>query len=401
MAATQAQEQFSPRQLPHHRQDDLDAMKVSLRLPSSLVRECWSTPRSQTQRGLDTSTLPTRPAASSSTNGTAPSHPIDMVRKRSRGNTGDVLSTVDTYHPSTPLTPGATFTPGVLFSAAQPNGFYATPGAGVVGLASSPLMQTPGGPSNYNAFSTPLLGTLSPYGLNGNGFAGSPVSWACDAGLDLHGQSYPGFLPSSMSPSNMTGNYGPAAAAAAVAAAGNKTGRTVYVGNLPGGQLFSDDLHGLKHSDASVDELLNLVRFGPIERIHLVPEKSCVFVSFLDGSTAAAFHADANVKKLALKGQELRIGWGQASHVPTTVMAAVQKAQATRNVFLGNLDDATTEETLRDDLSKFGPIDQVKIVRDKGIAFVHFLSIAVAIKVNTLLSHARKADAKGGGTSST
>jgi hypothetical protein len=112
-----------------------------------------------------------------------------------------------------------------------------------------------------------------------------------------------------MNPATMTGNYGPAAAAAAAAggfsspcrlrirlleemlnlsflfafspclsaaAANNQTGRTVYVGNLP--------------PEASVDELLNLVRFGPIESVRLLPEKSCVFISFLDGSTAAAFH---------------------------------------------------------------------------------------------------------------
>jgi RNA recognition motif-containing protein len=46
-----------------------------------------------------------------------------------------------------------------------------------------------------------------------------------------------------------------------------------------------------------------------------------------------------------------------------------------------NLDDDITEQSLRDDLSRFGPIDQVKIVRDKNIGFVHFLSIANAIKV--------------------
>lgn len=40
-----------------------------------------------------------------------------------------------------------------------------------------------------------------------------------------------------------------------------------------------------------------------------------------------------------------------------------------------------TEEMLRDELSRFGLIDQVKIVRDKNIGFVHFLSISVATKV--------------------
>jgi RNA recognition motif-containing protein len=40
-----------------------------------------------------------------------------------------------------------------------------------------------------------------------------------------------------------------------------------------------------------------------------------------------------------------------------------------------------TEEQLRDDLSRFGLINQVKIVRDKNIDFVHFLSISTATKV--------------------
>lgn len=171
-----------------------------------------------------------------------------------------------------------------------------------------------------------------------------------------------------MNPNTMTGNYGPAAAAAAAAAAGNTTGRTVYVGNLP--------------AEASVDELLNLVRFGPIEAVRLLPEKSCVFISFLDGSTAAAFHADACVKKLALHGQELKIGWGKPSMVHPTVATAVASSQATRNVFVGNLDPETNEQDLRNQLSRFGPIDQVKIVRDKNIGFIHFLSISTAMKVS-------------------
>lgn len=172
------------------------------------------------------------------------------------------------------------------------------------------------------------------------------------------------------SPLNITaaqGNYSPVVVAAAAAAAGNQTGRTVYVGNLP--------------PDASVDELLNLVRFGPLESVRVLPEKSCVFISFLDGATAAAFHADATVKKLALHGTELKIGWGKASPVPSQVMLSITQSNASRNVYLGGLDDNMTEEQLRDDLQRFGLIDQVKIVRDKNIGFVHFLSISTATKV--------------------
>ncbi|KAF7971536.1 hypothetical protein HWV62_20844 [Athelia sp. TMB] len=165
--------------------------------------------------------------------------------------------------------------------------------------------------------------------------------------------------------------YSPAALSAALGASSNATGRTVYVGNLP--------------ATASVDELLNLVHFGPLESIRVLPEKSCVFLSFLDGSTAAAFHADATIKKLALHGQELKIGWGKPSPVPAQVALAISQSNASRNVYVGGLDENLTEEMLRDELSRFGLIDQVKIVRDKNIGFIHFLSISIATKVvNTL-----------------
>ncbi|WFD44296.1 hypothetical protein MPSI1_002962 [Malassezia psittaci] len=148
-------------------------------------------------------------------------------------------------------------------------------------------------------------------------------------------------------------------------------GRTVYIGSLP--------------SDASVDELLNLVKFGPIENVKLLPEKNCAFISFLTAQTAAAFHADSSVRHITLHGQQMKIGWGKPSIPPPAVMLAVQQQQASRNVYIGQLDENTTEKDLRDDLARFGPIDQVKIVRDQAIAFVHFLSIQTAMKVVAVL----------------
>lgn len=161
--------------------------------------------------------------------------------------------------------------------------------------------------------------------------------------------------------------FGANAAALQAAAAGQAQTRTVYVGNLP--------------QSAAVDELLNLIKFGPIENIRILGEKSCAFISFLDGTTAAAFYTDATLKKISLHGAELKIGWGKPSPVPPQVLLSVQQNNATRNVYIGGLDESTTEAMLRDDLSRFGLIDQVKIVKDKGIGFVHFLSIAVAQKV--------------------
>lgn len=224
-------------------------------------------------------------------------------------------------------------------------------------------------PNPYNS----LLSSPNPYsdqtqyGAFG-GFSGvsQSSSYMMPGGVMVNGIASPG-LPS-MSPTFgglsgfplMSGQMGPAVSP-------SQAGRTVYVGNLP--------------ADASVDELLSQVRFGPIDSVKILPEKSCAFISFLDPTTASAFHSDALMRKIRLHEQDLKIGWGKPSAVSATVIMAVQQSGATRNVYLGNLPESVTEQTLRDDLSRFGPIDQVKIVRDKNIGFVHFLSIATAIKV--------------------
>ncbi|KAH9019995.1 hypothetical protein EDB84DRAFT_1678995 [Lactarius hengduanensis] len=151
------------------------------------------------------------------------------------------------------------------------------------------------------------------------------------------------------------GNYSGAALITAFTAFNNATGRTV----LP--------------ATASVDELLNLVHFlAPSS-----PSESSPRV----GSTAGVFHADATIKKHSLHGQELKIGWGKPSPVRSPAVA-INQSNASRNVYLGGFEEDTIEEQLRDDLSRFGLIDQVKIVRGKNSGFVHFLSISVATKAN-------------------
>ncbi|KAK4186905.1 hypothetical protein QBC35DRAFT_515894 [Podospora australis] len=154
------------------------------------------------------------------------------------------------------------------------------------------------------------------------------------------------------------------------------TSRTVYLGNIP--------------PDTSAEEILGHVRSGQIESVRLLPDKNCAFISFLDASSATHFHSDAILKKLCIKGQDIKIGWGKPSQVPTSVALAVQQSGASRNVYLGNLPEDITEEELREDLGKFGSIDTIKVVREKNIAFVHYLSIANAIKAVSQLPQEAK-----------
>ncbi|KAG0313315.1 hypothetical protein BGZ97_010300 [Linnemannia gamsii] len=155
------------------------------------------------------------------------------------------------------------------------------------------------------------------------------------------------------------------------AGTGSAGSRTVYLGNVP--------------TESSIEDILNLVRNGIVENARLLPEKSCAFVSFLDSASASAFHHDATSRKLELAGQELRVGWGKPSPVPPQVLQAIQQG-ATRNVFLGGVDDSVTEQTLRADFSQFGMIDTIKVLREKNIAFVHFSNIGNAMKAIAALS---------------
>ncbi|KAK8083615.1 hypothetical protein PG996_002396 [Apiospora saccharicola] len=120
-------------------------------------------------------------------------------------------------------------------------------------------------------------------------------------------------------------------------------------------------------------EILGHVRSGQIESVRLLPDKNCAFISFLDANAATHFHSDAILKKLCIKGQDVKIGWGKPSQVPTSVALAVQQSGASRNVYLGNLPEDISDEELREDLGKFGAVDTIKIVREKNIAFIHFL----------------------------
>ncbi|KAG0277352.1 hypothetical protein BGZ95_006072 [Linnemannia exigua] len=153
--------------------------------------------------------------------------------------------------------------------------------------------------------------------------------------------------------------------------AGSTGSRTVYLGNVS--------------AESTIEDVLNLVRNGIVENARLLPEKSCAFISFLDSASANAFHYDATSRKLELAGQELRVGWGKPSPVPPQVLQAVQQG-ATRNVFLGGVDESVTEQSLRADFSQFGTIDTIKVLREKSIAFVHFSNIGNAMKAIAALS---------------
>jgi RNA recognition motif-containing protein len=204
--------------------------------------------------------------------------------------------------------------------------------------------------AHQNTISPQLYSSL----MSAEGFGGSQLLGGPQSPIG----GYPGLGNAAFGAANASVPVGPGILSG--------TSRTVYLGNIP--------------AETSAEEILNHVRSGQIESVRLLPDKNCAFISFLDSSSATHFHSDAILKKLAIKGNDIKIGWGKPSQVPTSVAVAVQQSGASRNVYLGNLPEDISEEELREDLGKFGPIDTVKIVKEKAIGFVHFLSISNAIK---------------------
>ncbi|KAI9480989.1 MAG: hypothetical protein EXX96DRAFT_564974 [Benjaminiella poitrasii] len=224
-------------------------------------------------------------------------------------------------------------------------------------------------------------GIMSQYGSSNpfaNG-ANSPYATYGQPNSSMYGVGYAN--PQSMMASQYGAGYpqsfvNPVAAAAAAAAAATgypsantmisaDTSRTIYLGN------FSANMEPY--------ELLKQVHTGPIESFRIVPDKNCAFLSFVEPAAAQVFYQEHMARKLIVNNVEIKIGWGKASNLSASLRAQIQRG-ATRNVYLGRLDEKDTEDRIRTALSQFGPIEQVRVIPEKSIAFVHFLSIHSATK---------------------
>lgn len=150
----------------------------------------------------------------------------------------------------------------------------------------------------------------------------------------------------------------------------SSTMRTVYLGGIP--------------PSITLEEILNHIKGGVIEQVKHFPEKNCCFITFLDANVAAAIFAEAQTRRFVIAGCEVKVGWGKQSNIPPNIVHAVMNG-ATRNVFIGNIDEGVSEPFLKHEFEQFGVVDHVKILYEKRIAFVHMASISQAMKAVSAL----------------
>lgn len=85
---------------------------------------------------------------------------------------------------------------------------------------------------------------------------------------------------------------------------------------------------------------------------------------------------------MTLNNRRLKLGWGKnAGPLPPPLALAVH-AGATRNVYIGNIEDFETfsEDKLKRDFGEYGDIELVNFLKEKNCAFVNFTNISNAIK---------------------
>ncbi|CAO3648270.1 unnamed protein product [Cunninghamella echinulata] len=184
---------------------------------------------------------------------------------------------------------------------------------------------------------------------------------------------YNGAQGNMMANSQFGGNFAPGFMAVGLNQGSGTQGdfnRTIYLGNVG--------------SEVTATDILNHVKTGAIESCRMLPEKGCAFLCFADTMGAQGFFQEYNTKSFTVQGHDIKVGWGKPSVSQFQVQQAIQ-AGATRNVYIGKLDDNMDEDEIKSDLARFGDIEQVKIIPDKKIAFVHFLTVTSAMKcVSTL-----------------
>jgi hypothetical protein len=90
-------------------------------------------------------------------------------------------------------------------------------------------------------------------------------------------------------------------------------------------------------------------------------------VTFVDPAAALTFHQVASYQGLSLNNRRLKIGWGKNAGPLNPQLALAVHSGATRNVYIGNIEDfeTFTEERLKRDFGEYGDIELVNFLKEK------------------------------------
>jgi hypothetical protein len=116
--------------------------------------------------------------------------------------------------------------------------------------------------------------------------------------------------------------------------------------------------------------------------MHQAVELDAQFVTFIDPAAALTFFHAASYQGLTLNNRRIKLGWGKNAGPLQPALALAVHAGATRNVYIGNIEDFETfsEDRLKRDFGEYGDIELVNFLKEKNCGFVNFTNVSNAIK---------------------
>ena len=90
-------------------------------------------------------------------------------------------------------------------------------------------------------------------------------------------------------------------------------------------------------------------------------------MTFVDTTAAYTFYNVSTYQGLTLNNRRLKIGWGKNSGPLSPSLAVAVHSGATRNVYIGNIEDfdVFTDEKLKRDFGEYGDIELVNFLKEK------------------------------------
>ncbi len=148
---------------------------------------------------------------------------------------------------------------------------------------------------------------------------------------------------------------------------GSLVHRTVFLGSVG--------------ADVSIEDICDHIHTGQLQSVRLNPEKRCAFVTFLKAESAEIFLARAMQFGLHIRSSQVKPAFAkertssESVSLPAAIQAALRKG-VTRNLFLGNVDfNVLSDSSLRLEVGRFGPLDRIQVLKDRGMAFIHFANL--------------------------
>jgi len=93
------------------------------------------------------------------------------------------------------------------------------------------------------------------------------------------------------------------------------------------------------------------------------------FVTFIDPTAALTFYQLSTMNGLTISNRRIKIGWGKNSGPLPPSLALAVHGGATRNVYVGNIEDfeVWSDERLKRDFEEFGEVELVNFLREKWV----------------------------------